>query len=805
MLTKDGQKLELDRLKAVTVEICKNIPYVNPELIIEKTQKNLYDGISKEQLMSTLISSAEILIEVEPEYSKVATRLFLRKLKKEVLGGSGANRQTEQAYREGFVQSIELGVKLGILDTRMLEYDLVMLSDCLSLDRDNLLEYIAINTLYNNYLMKDGDRRIELPQHFWMRVSMGLALNEPKEIRTEKALQFYSQLSQLYSIPSTPTLFHAGYVHSQCCSCVLSYVDDSLEHIMKCAGDNAQLAKYSYGIGTDITAVRGTGALIKTTRVESQGIIPFLKIYNDVTLAINRSGKRRGAAAFYLECWHWDFEDFLDLKRNTGDERRRTHDLHTAAWVPDLFMKRVNEDGMWTLFSPDEVPDLHDLYGAAFERRYIEYEQMDKEQIRLQKRVKARTLYRKMLTSLFETGGPFICWKDPSNVRSPQSHVGVVHSSNLCTEIIENTSPDESACCNLQSINLSEFVYVREDDNLPYINFTHLSEVIRNTVRMLDNVIDLNFYPTKETKNANFRHRPIGMGLMGWQDMLFKLKIPFDSPDAISLADKLTEFISYEAINASSDLAKERGAYPTFAGSKWDEGIFPLDTLDLLEKERGEPIQVNRDSWIGKERWDNLKAKVKRQGMRNSNLFAIAPTVSISLLAGCYPSIEPIYSNIYTKSNKSGEYTVINKYLVEDLRKMNLWSTAQLNQLKHADGDISRISEIPKDIRDLYKKSFVIDPIHAIKMTAVRGKWIDQSQSHNVFVPANVGGKKLSEIYKTAWSMGLKTTYYCRTLGASGTEKVAADTTALTQLRNQKTVEEPKACSIDNPDCESCQ
>ena len=661
--------------------------------------------------------------------------------------------------------------------------------------------------MYDRYFFKLENKRVELPQTFWMRIAMGLAINEPD--KNEKALLFYEQFSNLYYISSTPTLFHSGYKRAQLSSCYLTTVTDDLDHIFKCIGDNAQLAKWAGGIGNDWTNIRGTGSLIKSIHATSQGVIPFLKIANDVVVGITRSGIRRGGTCAYLETWHLDIEDFLDLRKNTGDERRRTHDMNTANWIPDLFIKRVLADAQWTLFSPQEVPDLHHLYGKAFEERYHHYETLAQEgKITQFRTLSALKLWRKMLSRLFETGHPWITFKDPCNVRSPQDHVGVVHSSNLCTEITLNTSVDETAVCNLGSINLGRHIIDGKlDDQL-------LQKTITNAIRMLDNVIDLNFYPTKEAHNSNINHRPIGLGIMGFQDALFKLNIDFESTQAIDFADIVGEKVLYYAVNASCELAREHGAYSSYRGSKWDRSIFPLDTIDLLEKERGLPITVNRTKRLD---WNKLKQKVKTYGMRNSNLLAVAPTATIANIAGCYPCIEPIYKNIYVKSNIAGEFTIINHYLVQDLKALGLWNTTMVEQLKYYDGNIALIEAIPQELKNKYKTAFELDPIHLIKITAARGKWIDQSQSHNVFMQG-VSGQKLHEIYITAWECGLKTTYYLRTLGASQIEKATLDATkyGYTQKREYKPITEGQSeenteqfsggvvCNIDLG-CESCQ
>jgi ribonucleoside-diphosphate reductase alpha chain len=608
-------------------------------------------------------------------------------------------------------------------------------------------------------------------------------------------------------MPSTPTLLHAGLTHPQLSSCYLNTVEDDLKHIFKCLGDNAQMSKWSGGIGTDWTNIRATGTFIKSIKTDSQGLIPFLKISNDVTAAINRSGSRRAAACVYLETWHLDIEDFIDLRKNTGDERRRTHDINTANWVPDLFFKRVIADADWTLFSPEEVPELHHIYGKAFEAKYVEYEQKVREGvIKKYKIVSAAKLWRKMLSRLFETGHPWITFKDPCNIRSPQDHVGVIHNSNLCTEITLNTSQDETAVCNLGSINLTTHVVDGQIDT------PMLCATIKTAVRMLDNIIDINFYPTPEGQVSNMRHRPIGLGLMGFQDALYKLDIPFDDQRALEFSDNIMEQIAYCAILASSELAQERGAYPTFKGSKWDRGILPQDTIDLLEQERGIPIDVPRG---GKLDWYPVRESIKKYGMRNSNTMAIAPTATISNISGCFPCIEPIYKNIYVKSNMSGEFTVVNRYLIDDLKKLGLWNQEMLDQIKYYDGNISMIAAIPTRLKAKYKEAFEIDPEWLIQLTAVRGKWIDQSQSHNVFMQG-VSGVKLNAIYLAGWKKGLKTMYYLRTLGASQIEKSTLDAKKFgyTQKReysfNASEQEQAPlvaaACSIENgPECDSCQ
>jgi ribonucleoside-diphosphate reductase alpha chain len=694
----------------------------------------------------------------------LAARVYLQRIYKEVFGVSTDGENLAELYRASFRRNISRGVEEELFTSRLLDFDLQRLAEEIQPERDRHFGYLGIQTLYERYFVKKDGRLFETPQSFWMRVAMGLAIDE--ENREERAIEFYGVLSELRFVASTPTLFHSGLTHPQLSSCYLSTVQDDLTHIFKVIADNAQLSKWSGGIGNDWTAIRGTGSMINSTHVESQGVIPFLKIANDTTVAINRSGKRRGATCAYLETWHLDIEDFLDLRRNTGDDRRRTHDMNTANWIPDLFMKRVQEQADWTLFSPDETPDLHETFGREFERRYTAYEQAAAEgKIQKFKKVEAVKLWRKMLTRLFETGHPWITFKDPSNVRSPQDHAGVVHNSNLCTEITLNNSADETAVCNLGSVNLSrhtsEYGLDRE----------LLADTVNTAMRMLDNVIDINYYPTVEARNSNMRHRPVGLGLMGLQDALFKLKHPFESADALRFVDETMEYISYNAILASSRLAAERGSYESFPGSKWDRDILPQDTIELLELERGRSLKLTKG---GKLDWTPVREHIRAHGMRNSNTMAIAPTATISNIAGCFPCIEPIYKNIYVKSNMSGEFTIVNHYLVRDLKKRGLWNGDLLEKLKYYDGNVDMIDEIPEDLRALYREAFDIDPIRMIELTAHRAKWIDQSQSHNVFM-RGTSGKMLNQIYMAAWEMGLKTTYYLRTLGASQIEKSTLD------------------------------
>lgn len=783
---------------------------ISLELVIKEILKNVYEGISTQEIEKAILLSALPFLEQDPSYGLFASRILLQISYKEAFSTSTTQANLESEYKKAFKASLIAGVKSSILNPELLTFDLEMLSSKLRIERDDILNYLGLQTLYERYFLKINKKRVEAPQTFWMRIAMGLAINEPD--KNNKAVEFYEIFSQLLYISSTPTLFHSGYIRAQLSSCYLTTVNDDLSHIFKCMGDNAQLSKWAGGIGNDWTNIRATGSLIKSIHATSQGVIPFLKIANDVVVGITRSGIRRGGTCAYLETWHYDIEDFLDLRKNTGDERRRTHDMNTANWIPDLFMKRVIEDKDWTLFSPHEVPELHDLYGKAFEQTYEKYEKRAQEgKIELFRVISAQKLWRKMLSRLFETGHPWITFKDPCNLRSPQDHVGVIHSSNLCTEITLNTSGDETAVCNLGSINLSRHIINNKLDT------ELLEKSVKTAIRMLDNVIDLNFYPTQEARNSNLRHRPVGLGMMGFQDALFKLNIPFDSQEAIDFADTTGEKILYYGIIGSSDIAQERGTYSSYKGSKWDRGIFPLDTLDLLEQERGVTVDVSRSSTMD---WNALKQKVKQHGMRNSNILAIAPTATIANIAGCYPCIEPMYKNVYVKSNIAGEFTIINYYLIDDLKALGLWNNEMVDKLKYYDGNLSQIDEIPVSLKRKYKSAFELDPIHMIKISAARGKWIDQSQSHNVFMQG-VSGQKLNDIYTTAWKVGLKTTYYLRTLGASQVEKstLNAQKFGFTQKREyasfvpeENEIKPPInqfapgiVCNLVDTDCESCQ
>lgn len=746
------------------VEAAHGIEGVDIEELAEYAKANVYDGMSEDEFDDALILAAKSSIEKDPAYDSLAARLLQKKMYKEVLGASEA-AEVATAYKTIFKNFIESGIKNKLLHKQMTEFELDKLADAIKPDRDKMIDYMGLQTLYSNYFLRperESKIVLEVPQIFWMRVSMGMALNEDKKKRTAVAIEFYNILSSKRYTPSSPTLFNSGTSWPQMSSCYLNTVEDDLDHIFKVYRDNALMSKFSGGIGTDWSNIRSTGSLIKTINIPSQGVVPFLKIANDVTVAIARSGRRIGATCVYLENWHLDFEDFLELRKNTGDERRRTHDMNTASWVPDLFIKRVEANAQWTLFSPEEVPELHHIYGKEFEQKYEEYEKLaDAGKIRQFRRVSALQLWRKMLTMLFETGHPWITFKDACNVRSPQDHVGVVHNSNLCTEITLNNSREETAVCNIGSVNLATHIKGGKLDR------ELLADTVKTAIRMLDNVIDITFYPTKENETANQRHRPVGIGIMGFQDALYMLDMEFESDKAIAFADESMEFVSYHAIMGSAELAREKGTYSSYKGSKWDRGIFPIDTLDMLEKERGEKIDVKRTSKLD---WKPVRALVKKYGMRNSNTMAIAPTASISNINGCYPCIEPIYKNLYVKSNMNGEFTVINPYLVADLKKLNLWGPEMVQKLKFHDGSVQKITEIPEDVRRKYKEVFEIDPMALIRVTAYRGKWLDQSQSFNVFV-SGVSGKQLSDLYIYAWRMGLKTTYYLRSLAISQVEK----------------------------------
>jgi len=744
---------------------------INVDQIVNQVKMEVFDGMTTKDISKSITMIVSSMIELDPAYSTFASRLLMREVYLEATQNNNIDfKNLENELRASFIKNINFGIGKGYLDSQMNDYDLDFLASKIDYKRDDLMMYMGTETLYERYFVRDthDTRRIlEDLQGFWMRVSMGLALGEKREDREVRAVEFYNVMSTMRFVPSSPTLFHAGTHHAQLSSCYLNTVGDSLESIFKVYGDNAQLSKWAGGIGSNWTSVRASGALVKGSGIQSNGIVPFLKVANDVTVAINRSGRRRGATCVYLENWHYDVEEFLDLRKNTGDDRRRTHDMNTALWISDTFMKRVRDDGDWFLFSPDEVPMLLETFGSAFEANYASYEMLaNKGEIKLFKKMKARDLWRKMVTMLYETGHPWITFKDPSNVRSPQDHVGIVRNSNLCTEITLNNSLEETAVCNLGSFNYAVHI---ENGKL---NQEKVKETIYTAMRMLDNVIDINYYPTIEAKTSNMRHRPVGLGVMGFHDALYKLNINFDTEAAVVFADESMEIISYNAIMASSLLAKDRGAYSTFKGSKWDRNLLPQDTLKLLEESRGENIDVTK---MGKLDWTPVRESIRQHGMRNSNCMAIAPTATISNIVGTIPCIEPIYKNIFVKANMNGDFIVVNPYLHADLKARGLWDYEMIGLLKYNDGSVKNIPSIPQDLKDKYKEVFEIDPKWLIRTAAYRGKWIDQSQSLNVYY-SGTSGKELATIYEYAWKMGLKTTYYLRSLGASQVEKSTVST-----------------------------
>ncbi|MEK7115260.1 MAG: ribonucleoside-diphosphate reductase subunit alpha [Patescibacteria group bacterium] len=799
IIKRSGEKQIFDERKLKTFFNYAMVGYegvIDVDELVEQCKTSIYEGIKTEEIARLAVMTVKAFIEQDPNYSVLTSRLFLSSLYKEVIGKKYQFSELDQIYKNAFKENIKRGVEIVRLSPALLNFDLNKLAQHLVIDRDNLLTYRGLQTLYDRYFIYDKNQRLETPQMFWMRVAMGLSINEIDKERW--TVEFYNVLSTLRFVSSTPTLFNSGTIFPQLSSCYLTTVEDDLHHIFKCISDNAQLSKFSGGLGNDWSNIRSTGSLIKTTNVESQGVIPFLKIANDTTVAINRSGKRRGATCAYLETWHLDIEEFLDLRRNTGDERRRTHDMNTANWIPDLFMKRVIDNKDWTLFSPNHVPELHHIYGKKFEEKYIEYEnKAEGGELPMHKKIKARDLWRKMITRLFETGHPWITFKDPCNIRSPQDHVGVIHSSNLCTEITLNTSKDETAVCNLGSVNFAKHIQAGRFDEIL------IKDTVTVAMRMLDNVIDINFYPTQEAKNSNLKHRPVGLGIMGYQDALFLLDLNFDSDEAVDFADRSMEIVSYYAILSSSQLAKERGVYESFKGSKWDRGILPLDTLDFLEKERGLVVEILKTSRLD---WSLVREAIKNYGMRNSNCLAMAPTATISNISGCFPTIEPIYKNLYVKSNMSGEFTVDNNYLIEDLKALGYWNKTMLEKIKAYDGNINQIPFIPQRLKDKYKEAFDIEPEWMIKAAAYRGKWIDQSQSLNIFSKTS-SGKRLSDIYIYAWKMGLKTTYYLRTTSASGVEKSTIEIKSPKIITDVPVVSLATLAVVNNigPTCEACQ
>lgn len=798
----DGTKKALDRdhlLNVVRLASSNLDSAVKPERVVNSAIEGLYDGVKESDVWKSLIYSARALIEQEPDYTYVSARLLLHDVRREVLGEEVGQDEMSSRYREYFKTYIKTGIEGGLLDEKLAEFDLEKIGAALNADRDLKFQYLGLQTLYDRYLLHIDGVRFELPQAFWMRVAMGLALQEVD--REERAIEFYNLLSSFNFVSSTPTLFNSGTRRSQLSSCFLTTVGDDLNDIYDSIRENALLSKYSGGLGNDWTPVRALGAHIKGTNGKSQGVVPFLKVVNDTAVAVNQGGKRKGAVCCYLESWHVDIEEFLELRKNTGDDRRRTHDMNTANWIPDLFMHRVINDGQWTLFSPDETPDLHDLYGAKFKEAYERYEAMaDAGQIKLFKRISAVSLWRKMLTMLFETGHPWITFKDPCNLRSPQQHKGVVHSSNLCTEITLNTSSAETAVCNLGSVNLVEHF---KDGKL---DLEKLERTCKIAMRMLDNVIDINYYSVPKARNSNLRHRPVGMGLMGFQDVLLSMGIPYSSKEAVELADTTQEAISYYAILASSQLAAERGAYASYPGSLWAQGVLPIDSLDLLSKTRKETLGVSVDvDRSVKMDWQPVRDSIAKFGMRNSNCLAIAPTATIANIAGVSPSIEPTFQNLYVKSNLSGEFTVINSYLVADLKARGLWDEVMIHDLKYFDGSVLPIDRIPQEVKAVYATAFEVDPRWLVEAASRRQKWIDQSQSLNLYM-SEPGGRKLDELYKMAWQKGLKTTYYLRTLSATYAEKSTIHNGALNAVPQNTTVKiAGPVCDPNDKECEACQ
>lgn len=811
VLQPDGslQPLDVMRLHTVVSEACAGLKDVDGEAILKEAMRNLYEGVSAEDLNTSLVISARTLVEKEPNYTYATARLLMDKLRAEALSFLDVATQATSAEMEMFYPAalpayISRGIELELLDPALADFDLQLLGAALIPERDQQFTYLGLQTLYDRYFLHSDGTRFELPQIFFMRVAMGLAMRE--DDKNGRAIEFYRLLSSFDYMSSTPTLFNAGTLRPQLSSCYLTSVPDDLHGIYGAIQDNAMLSKWAGGLGNDWTPVRALGSYIKGTNGKSQGVVPFLKVANDTAVAVNQGGKRKGAVCAYLESWHLDIEEFLELRKNTGDDRRRTHDMNTANWVPDLFMKRVFEDKEWTLFTPSTVPDLHDLFGLAFEERYAHYErEAAAGNIKPFKKVRAVDLWRKMLGMLFETGHPWITFKDACNLRSPQQHAGVVHSSNLCTEITLNTKANEEiAVCNLGSINLAQHVVDGKLDQ------EKLQRSVDTAVRMLDNVIDINYYSVDTARNSNLRHRPVGLGIMGFQDALYKMRIPYSSAAAVEFADRSMEAVSYYAISASSALASERGSYSTFEGSLWSQGVLPIDSIQLLAKNRGEQF-IEQDQTTTLD-WDTLRSTVKTQGMRNSNVMAIAPTATIANITGVSQSIEPTYQNLYVKSNLSGEFTVVNPYLVHDLKDRGLWDSVMVNDLKYYEGSVFKIDRIPDDLKLLYATAFEVEPRWIVDAASRRQKWIDQAQSLNLYI-SGANGKKLDITYRMAWYRGLKTTYYLRALAATTTEKSTIDTGSLNAVSSAAPAatvsagpaDVPKACSLDDPDCEACQ
>lgn len=787
--------LPLTRIKTIVNEACRKLEGVKADPVIKDALRNLYNKASIHDVHKSLIMAARSLIEKEPNFTYVSARLLLDSMRSEALQKLNLKEEAtfdemKELYPVYFPVFIEHGIKQGILDTNLKKFDLEKLGKALLPERDMQFTYLSLQTLYDRYFIHEKGKRYELPQAFFMRVAMGLAVREKDH--NEKAIEFYKLLSSFDYMSSTPTLFNSGTIRPQLSSCYLTTVPDDLDGIYGAIKDNALLSKFAGGLGNDWTPVRAMGSHIKGTNGKSQGVVPFLNVADATAIAVNQGGKRKGAVCAYLECWHRDVEEFLELRKNTGDDRRRTHDMNTALWIPDLFMQRVHEQKDWTLFSPDEVPQLHETYGKEFEQHYLKAEEDARSgKIKLHKTIPAVKLWRKMLSMLFETGHPWLTFKDVCNVRSPQQHAGVIHSSNLCTEITLNTSKDEIAVCNLGSVNLPQHI---KDGKL---DTKKLQKTIKTAIRMLDNVIDINYYSVPQARNSNLKHRPIGLGLMGFQDALYKLKLDYSSEEAVEFADTSMEYISYYAIEASSELAKERGKYSSFEGSLWSKGILPIDSINLLQEVRGEYLEQDKSQRLD---WEALRVKVRTQGMRNSNVLAIAPTATISNICAVSQSIEPTYQNLYVKSNLSGEFTVVNPYLVADLKKLNLWDEVMVNDLKYFNGSVTPINRIPEDLKSRYATAFEINPQWLIKAASRRQKWIDQAQSLNIYM-AEPSGKKLDDLYKHAWKSGLKTTYYLRSMGATTAEKSTVNDGALNAVK----INNVNACSILDPSCEACQ
>ncbi len=814
--------LDLNYLKSLMVNACAGLGKdVSPEPILAETMRNLYDGVPMEEVYKASILASRTLIEKDPDYTYVTARLLMHTIAKEILGKEVAQDQMAEEYINYFPQFIKKGIDNDLLDAKLAQFDLKKLADALKPERDLQFDYLGLQTLYDRYFLHVRKQRIEMPQAFFMRVAMGLSLNEIN--REARAIEFYEILSSFDFMSSTPTLFNSGTLRPQLSSCYLTTVPDDLDGIYESIKENALLSKFAGGLGNDWTRVRAMGSHIKGTNGESQGVVPFLKVVNDTAVAVNQGGKRKGAVCTYLETWHLDIEEFLELRKNTGDDRRRTHDMNTANWIPDLFMRRVMEKGDWTLFSPSDCPDLHDKFGSDFEKAYTAYEaKAERGEIKPSKKLPANDLWRKMLSMLFETGHPWITFKDACNVRSPQQHAGVVHSSNLCTEITLNTSDTETAVCNLGSVNLSR--HLKDSANGKVLDHDKLKKTISTAMRMLDNVIDINYYAVKKARDSNIRHRPVGLGLMAFQDSLYEMRIAYASQEAVEFADQSMEAICYYAYWASTELSKERGQYSSYKGSLWDQGILPLDTIDLLARERGGYVEVDRSATMD---WDALRQKIQADGMRNSNCVAIAPTATISNIIGVDASIEPCFGNLSVKSNLSGEFTVINGYLVRDLKRLGLWDDVMVMDLKHFDGSLRPIDRVPQDIKALYATAFEVETTWLVEAAARRQKWIDQAQSLNIYM-AGASGKKLDDTYKLAWLRGLKTTYYLRTSSATQVEKStvssgshnavsasgapsggmsaieAAAAAAQAQMATTPATD-IKFCAIDDPGCEACQ